>query len=152
MAISLHTFADRPDLADRGIPSAEVWPEYNLHGDVLNPYWGPLLEELPEYQLVMLDEATGQVVGELHTGPMPWDGDDDHLPDGIDAAIVRIVEGRRSGRPVNTLCALAAEISPSAQGAGLAAQAVRAMRDLADAHGLRWLVARCGPHGRSATH
>jgi len=81
MAISVCTFADRPDLAERGLPSAEVWPEYNLHGDVLNPYWGPLLDELPEYQLIMLDEATSQVVGELHTGPLAWDGDDNHLPD-----------------------------------------------------------------------
>ena len=40
MTVTLHTAAERPDLWERGIPSADVWPEYNLHGDVLNRLWG----------------------------------------------------------------------------------------------------------------
>ena len=35
------TWAERPELADRGVRSEDVWPEYNLHGDVLNEWWGP---------------------------------------------------------------------------------------------------------------
>ena len=33
---TMYTAAERPDLWERGIDSASVWPEYNLHGDVLN--------------------------------------------------------------------------------------------------------------------
>ena len=60
MSFSVHTAAERPDLWERGIPSASVWPEYNLHGDVLNQWWGHLDEELPDYQFVLYDEARGR--------------------------------------------------------------------------------------------
>jgi hypothetical protein len=145
MALSVYTFAQRPDLAERGVPSADVWPEYNLHGDVLSPYWRPLLDELPQFQLLMYDDESDTVLGELHTGPLSWDGEDAHLSGGIDAAVRGVVDGDRAGRPVDTLCALAAEISPAAQGRGLAEPAVRAMAGLAATHGLRHLLAPVRP-------
>jgi GNAT superfamily N-acetyltransferase len=145
MALSVYTFAQRPDLAERGVPAADVWPEYNLHGDVLNPYWRPLLDELPQFQLLMYDDESDTVLGELHTGPLSWDGEDAHLSGGIDAAVRGVVDGDRAGRPVDALCALAAEISPAAQGRGLAEQAVRAMAGLAATHGLRHLLAPVRP-------
>ncbi len=60
--LSLHTAADRPDLWERGIASASVWPEYNMHGDVLNEWWGRLDEELADYQFVLFDAAADAVV------------------------------------------------------------------------------------------
>jgi hypothetical protein len=30
-----------------GIPSEAVWPEYNLHGDVLNRFWGFSMKSYP---------------------------------------------------------------------------------------------------------
>jgi hypothetical protein len=30
-----------------------VWPEYNLHGDVLGRWWRHLDEELPDFQFVL---------------------------------------------------------------------------------------------------
>ena len=39
MTFEVHTASERPDLWARGIPSDLVWPEYNLHGDVLNTWW-----------------------------------------------------------------------------------------------------------------
>jgi hypothetical protein len=47
------TWAERPDLAQRGPSSEAVWPEYNLHGDVFDGWWTPLLEQLPEYQFAL---------------------------------------------------------------------------------------------------
>ena len=47
--ITMHTATERPDLWARGIDSAAVWPEYNLHGDVLNQWWGHLDEELGDF-------------------------------------------------------------------------------------------------------
>ena len=107
-----HTLADRPDLAGR-VASADVWPEYNMHGDVLNRYWGRLADELPEYQLVLAEG--GDVVAELHTAPIPWDGTVEGLPKGIDGAIEDAFERPGPG----ALCALAAEILPGHRGRGL---------------------------------
>jgi hypothetical protein len=70
MGFTVHTAAERPDLWKRGIDSAEVWPEYNLHGDVLNRWWGRLDIDLADYQFVLYDEAEDAVVAEGHTGPL----------------------------------------------------------------------------------
>ena len=80
MSLTMHTAAERPDLWERGIASESVWPEYNLHGDVLNRWWGHLDEELPDFQFVLYDEAADEVVAEGHTGPLWWDGHDETLP------------------------------------------------------------------------
>lgn len=60
MAFTMHTASERPDLWERGIPSESVWPEYNLHGDVLNLSWGHLDEDVfPEgLAPVHIDRAT----------------------------------------------------------------------------------------------
>ncbi|MEZ5117921.1 MAG: GNAT family N-acetyltransferase [Candidatus Nanopelagicales bacterium] len=148
VVVIAHTFASRPDLASVGIPSAEVWPEYNLHGDVLNRLWGPLCDELPAFQAVLVEKVSGpsqNVLAEIHTGPLSWDGHDDHLPTGIDDALEQVVSGSRAGHPTDTLCALAAEVSPHARGRGLAEIALRAMADIAREHGYQRLIAPVRP-------
>jgi GNAT superfamily N-acetyltransferase len=143
--ITVHTAADRPDLWERGIDSRLVWPEYNLHGDVLNEWWGLLDEELPEFQFVLYDEQAGSVVAEGHTGPLAWDGHDETLPAGIDAVLELTFGQRRTHQPVNTLCALAAETLPEDRGRGLAAEILAAMRLIAERHGLCHLIAPVRP-------
>jgi hypothetical protein len=141
VSLTLHTAAERPDLWERGIPSRDVWPEYNLHGDVLNQWWGRLDQDLPHLQFVLYDAAADEVVAEGHTGPLWWDGDDASLPDGIDAALVAAL----SGGPANTLCALAAETPRDGRRRGLAVEILGAMRTLAGRHGLTHLVAPVRP-------
>jgi GNAT superfamily N-acetyltransferase len=145
MAVRLLTWDERPDLAERGPAAEDVWPEYNRHGDVFDDWWGPLLDELPEYQLALYDEAADEVLAECHTGPLAWDRDDGSLPEGIDDALVRVVSGRRAGRPVDTLCAFAAEIAPGARGRGLAVELLRGMSELARRNGLGRLIAPVRP-------
>ncbi|GAA0461676.1 hypothetical protein Ade02nite_16260 [Paractinoplanes deccanensis] len=144
MTYAMHTAAERPDLWEKGIPSAEVWPEYNTHGDRLNVWWPHLDEELADYQFVLVDED-GEVVAEGHTAPLWWDGVDATLPDGIDAAIEQSFLRTRAGEPVNTLCALAAETPRSGRRRGLAAELLGAMRVIAERHGLARLVAPVRP-------
>ena len=72
-----------------------------------------LLEELPKYQCALYDDENDSVLAEGHTGPLAWNGDTARLSDGIDDALGRVVSGRRAGRPVDTLCALAAEVLPN---------------------------------------
>ena len=76
MSVRVLTWAERPDLAERGPAAADVWPEYNLHGDVFDDWWAPLLDELPEYQFALYDEAADVVLAEAHTGPLAWNGDE----------------------------------------------------------------------------
>lgn len=148
MAVTVHTAAERPDLWARGIPSESVWPEYNLHGDVLNRWWGYLDEDLPDYQFVLYDEERDEVVAEGHTGPLWWDGLDDTLPGGIDAAIEQIFTRARAGEPANTLCALAAESPREGRARGLAEQLLRAMRRIGERQGLRHVIAPVRPSSK----
>ena len=141
----MHTAAERPDLWERGIESAEVWPEYNLHGDVLNQWWGLLDQELADLQFVLHDDETDTVVAEGHTAAFAWDGDDASLPDGIDRAIEVAFRDHRAGTPLDTLCALAAESPRGGRRRGLAVEILGAMRTLAQRHGLRHLVAPVRP-------
>ena len=145
MTFTLYTASDRPDLWERGIPSESVWPEYNLHGDVLNRWWAHLDVDLPEFQFVLYDETGDEVVAEGHTGPLWWDGVDDALPEGIDAAIEQIFTQVRAGEPVNTLCALAAESPRDGRARGLAEQLLKAMRAIGERQGLTHLIAPVRP-------
>jgi GNAT superfamily N-acetyltransferase len=111
-----------------------------MHGDVFDELWLPMTDAYPEFQFALLGGDT--VLAEGHTVPLAWDGDDAHLPDGIDAALTAGVQGRA---PADTLCALAAEIPPAARGRGLAAELLRAMAELARRHGLARLIAPVRP-------
>ena len=143
--LTLHTAAERPDLWERGIPSALVWPEYNMHGDVVNRWWGLLDEEMADYQFVLYDEVTDSVAAEGHTAPMRWDGDDATLPNSFDAAIVQAFAQLRASEPPDTLCALAAESPRDGRRRGLAVQLLEGMRQIAGRHGLRRFVAPVRP-------
>ena len=143
--LTMHTAAERPDLWGRGIESGDVWPEYNLHGDVLNQWWGLLDQELADLQFVLHDDETDTVVAEGHTAAFAWDGDDATLPDGIDRAIEVAFRDHRAGTAVDTLCALAAESPRDGRRRGLAVEILGAMRTLAQRNGLRHLVAPVRP-------
>lgn len=139
-----YTAAERPDLWERGLDSGSVWPEYNLHGDVLNRWWGSLDEVFPEFQFVLYDDQADAVLAEGHSAPLAWDASDESLPDGIDSVLERIFdEGRRVA--VNTLCALAAETPRDGRGRGLAIEILAAMRTVARRQGLRHLIAPVRP-------
>jgi hypothetical protein len=145
VAVRLLTWAERPELARLGPAAEDVWPEYNLYGDVFDEWWAPLLEELPEYQFALFDEDAGVVLAEAHTGPLAWNGDDRELPGGIDDALQRVVMAARGGAHVDTLCAFAAEVAPTARQRGLAAQVLAGMSDLARRQRLRRLIAPVRP-------
>ena len=145
MTVSLHTAAERPDLWERGIPSEDVWPEYNLHGDVLNQHWGSLDSALADFQFVLYDEAADEVLAEGHTAPMTWNGDDATLPDGIDAVLEQVFAPGVDRSAANTLCALAAETPRAGRARGMAAEILGAMRTIAGRHGLTHLVAPVRP-------
>jgi GNAT superfamily N-acetyltransferase len=145
-ALAAYTWSERPDLADRAEAlEAEVWPEYNLHGDVMAAHWGRLGEAFSDFQFVVVDEAADEVVAEGHSIPCAWDGTIEGLPAGIDAAIAEGVGSSVTGEAPTALCALAIEIHPSRQGAGLSSRMVQAMAALGAAHSLGHLIAPVRP-------
>jgi hypothetical protein len=88
MTVRIVSADERPELADRADEVTEgAFPEYNKHGDVLAPRWSRLYDEYPAYQLVLWDDATGEVLGEGNTIPCRFDGTIQGLPRGIDEVI-----------------------------------------------------------------
>ncbi len=145
MTLRLVTHAERPELRQLAPAAEDVWPEYNLHGEIMNAWWAPLLGELAEYQFCLVDEDSGAVVAEGHTGPLAWSGEDRDLPPSIDDAIERVVRARREDRAVDTLCAFAAEVAPDARRGGLAGEVLAGMTELARRNGLRRVIAPVRP-------
>ena len=135
------TVAERPDLAEPAWElTRDAFPEYNYRGDVLNLYWGRLIEERPEFQFHVIGDD-GEILARARSLPLHWDGSIDDLPDGIDGAIRRGFDEKGS----NVLCAMVIMIPRSLQGRGLSAVAVEAMRELAHRHGLTALIAPVRP-------
>jgi hypothetical protein len=51
-------YSERPELWDStGDLFADVWPEYNHHGQVLNRYWDQLYDVFPDWQFFLCDRA-----------------------------------------------------------------------------------------------
>jgi GNAT superfamily N-acetyltransferase len=140
--MELVRYADRPDLRAirREGLSGRTFPEYMHHNQSGTRFWGRLYEEHPDYQLALVDGD--QLVAELHSVPMPWEGTLADLPSGWDEGFARSFE---SGRPATVLCALAISVLPERQGEQLSSRMVNAMRDAARAGGLIALLAPVRP-------
>ena len=132
MAVVALRFSDDPRLWERiGGLSAEVWPEYNLHGDVLNQFWSRLYEVFPDYQFVLYDQDADEVLAKAHTIPVAWDGTVEGLGSGIDASITAGFELHAQGGMASALCVLAAEIPPRNRDRRLAGVILKYMAALA---------------------
>lgn len=128
-----------------GVPPSDVWPEYNLHGDVVGALWARLFDAVPQCQSVCLDERTGHVLAEANTIPCWWDGTDEGLGPGIDSTMTDAFARLDAGEPANALCALAGIVAPAARGRGMAAEVLRQMRRVAAGQGLEAVIAPVRP-------
>jgi hypothetical protein len=104
MVIRFVTLTERPELAVNGIPSEQVWPEYNLHGDVTRLLWPRLYDDLSDFQFGLYDADTDELLAEGHTAPCWWDGAEERLSTGIDATLLDAFTGSMLGIP-STRCA-----------------------------------------------
>ena len=139
------TMAEQPELKNQSIPDGEIWPEFNLHGDTYLTSWSRLTDDLPAFQFAMCDAETGEVIADAHTVPCWWDGTPDGLPGGFDATIADAFNRLENDLPVNTLCAIAAEIPKGGRGTGLAAEILKAMGVIAAREGLEHMIAPVRP-------
>jgi GNAT superfamily N-acetyltransferase len=146
MSLELVRYADRPDL--RAIRfetlARRTFPTYMHHNQTGTRYWRRLVDEHPDFQLALVDRTDGteQLVAELHSLPLAWDGTLVDLPPGWDDVFERSFE---SGRPRDCLAALAISVLPERHGEGLSATMIEAMRDAGRRAGLRDLIAPVRP-------
>jgi ribosomal protein S18 acetylase RimI-like enzyme len=140
--MELVRYADRPDLREVRFRtlSARTFPEFMHHNQTGTRYWGRLVPEHPDFQLALVDD--GELVAELHSLPLAWDGSLADLPPGWDDVFERSFE---TGRPHDSLAALAISVLPERRGERLSERMIEAMRDAGSAHGLRDLIAPVRP-------
>jgi hypothetical protein len=117
----------------------DTLPEYNSHGDVLNEYWGRLVEEAPDFQGTLLEGD--EPLARIRSIPVRWDGTVEDLPAGIDGAIAR---GLDEGG-ANVLCALLIQVRGDVQSRGLSRVSLEWMVGNARAHGLGAVIAPVRP-------
>jgi hypothetical protein len=133
----------RPDLWEQAqTVFAEVWPEYNGHGDVSGRYFGALVPRFAHLRILVLDAGIERIVARGRTIPFTWDGTLADLPAGIDALGLRALE---EPRPSTALSALAAEVASDQQARGISGVVIGAMADVARKAGLEPLVAPVRP-------
>ncbi|HMK98119.1 MAG TPA: hypothetical protein VK425_11275 [Acidimicrobiales bacterium] len=140
------TAKERPDLWERAGQEHvfdQVWPEYNHHGNHAPRYFGALCPRYAHLQALLVDRRRGELAARARTIPFAWDGTLADLPAGIDAMGLRAVDGARAA---GTLSALAAEVLPAYQGAGLSKLVIEVMVAMARSSGFEGLVAPVRPN------
>jgi GNAT superfamily N-acetyltransferase len=142
---ALVSYVERPDLISAaGRFNGSVWPVFMLQDSDADEHWHVLDEDLPEYQLVLLD-GDGAIAATSNSGPLVWDGTDVGLPDGWDEQLRQTALAVEGGAPVNTLGAIQIVVDPARRGTRLGGLMVRAMQANARAHGFGAVIACVRP-------
>lgn len=150
MSVRIVSARARPDLAERADQAtADAFPEYNQHGDVLSPRWSWLYQQYAAYQLVLWDDATDEVLGEANTIPCRYDGTIEGLPRGIDEVVAAGLPDIGVPAAPTALCALAIAIPPGQQNRGQSRLLLGGMRALAAEHGWTQLIAPVRPNWKA---
>jgi GNAT superfamily N-acetyltransferase len=152
MPFKSFTLRERPELEDEFERLSDAsWPRFLRQKDALGygQYWPRLFTTWADWQLLIVDEL-GPTIAATHAVPLVWSGGADDLPSSIADILGRAQADHDAGRAPNALCALAAMVDARFRGKGMSAVAVRAMLDLARAHGLRALIAPVRPANKSA--
>jgi hypothetical protein len=143
------TGEERPDLIEKGDAVFElVWPEFMLNGIVANELFPELPDTFPEYQFVLLEPATENIVALGNSLPLFYESE--QLPDeGWDWAIRTGFKQNKCGVAPNTLCALSITIFPEYLGTGVSPFAVKAMLAVGSNKGYKELIAPVRPNAKS---
>lgn len=152
MPFKTFTLRERPEREDEFERLNDVsWPRFLRQRDALGygQYWPALFTTWADWQLLLID-GMGRTLAVTHAVPLVWDGTADDLPMSIADILRRASADRAAERKPTVLCALAAMIDPRYRGQGISPAAVRAMLDLARAHGLGALIAPVRPAAKSA--
>ncbi|MEU9283699.1 GNAT family N-acetyltransferase [Streptomyces sp. NPDC048275] len=149
MELKVSCLAERPEMLGRVVGMATTWPEFLLHDPVGDAHYGRIAAELPEYVLFAEDEP-GHVVAHAYSVPFALaEMDRGELPArGWDEVLAWAFADLRRGTPPDTVSAISIVVAPQAQGSGLSAWMLSAMRDNARARGFDEVVAPVRPSAK----
>jgi GNAT superfamily N-acetyltransferase len=149
MELKVSSLAERPEMLERVVGMADTLPEFAVQDLVGNAHYGRIPRELPEYVLVAEDER-GEVVAHAYSVPFALAAEGrGRLPArGWDEVLVWAFADLRRGVRPDTVSAISVVIAPHAQGGGLSARMLSAMRDNARSHGFHEVVAPVRPNAK----
>lgn len=145
------SLAERPELtAASQQVIADGWPAFILASAVAARLWERVLAEHASYQVVLVDEDSGSVIGTGHSLPLAWDGTFADLPAGWDAAVEQAIADHDRGVPATAAVGLSATVAVSHRGQQLSRRLIEALRQTAAEHGHQALVLPVRPNRKSA--
>ncbi|MEU4033140.1 N-acetyltransferase [Streptomyces collinus] len=149
MDVRVNSLAERPDRLPAVLGMADTWPEFVAQDPVGNAHYGRIPTELPEYALFAEDEE-GEILAHAFSVPFRLDAEGrGALPArGWDQILLWAFSDLRRGVRPDTISAISVVVSPRAQGRGLSAVMLSAMRANAAARGFREVVAPVRPSAK----
>ncbi|MEV7795589.1 GNAT family N-acetyltransferase [Streptomyces sp. NPDC087512] len=149
MELTISSLADRPGMAERVLGMADSWPAFTVNDLVGNAHYPRIAAELPEYVQFAEDEH-GEIVAHAHSVPFALDAEGrGQLPArGWDEVLTWAFSDLRHGVAPDTVSAISVVVAPHAQGRGLSARMLAAMRDNARARGFCEVVAPVRPSAK----
>ncbi|MCG8291810.1 non-ribosomal peptide synthetase [Pseudomonas entomophila] len=142
--------AQRPELrVHMNLIHQGTWPRYFAGSPVLAAHWESLYSLFPHYQFCLVDD-NDQVACVANGVPLHWDGEQQSVPEGWDAALQLALHQHQAGIPPNTVVGLAGIVAEHCQGQGLASTLAKGFRALATRHGLEHFLGPVRPVGMPA--
>ncbi len=141
------TAEGRDDMVERtSAATSPEWPEFMLNDPVANKYWAALYRDFPQFQFVLADPETDEIMASCNSVPLAWEGGFEALPnEGWDWALKKAFEDLKAGKTPTIQCALSVTIPKKFRKMGLSAHAIRAMKEIGRANKLKSLIAPVRP-------
>jgi GNAT superfamily N-acetyltransferase len=149
MDFTVSSLADRPDRATAVSEMADTWPHFVTEDLVAFACFSRIAVELPEYVLFAEDDR-GEVVANAYSVPFALgaEGRQELPARGWDEVLLWAFSDLRRGVRPDTVSAISVSVAPHAQGRGLSAVMLSAMRDNARARGFTQVVAPVRPSAK----
>ncbi|MGW0630642.1 GNAT family N-acetyltransferase [Streptomyces sp. NPDC002758] len=149
MDVKVSKLSERPDMLEHVVGMADTWPRFTVNDPVGNAHYGRIPTELPQYVLFAEDER-GEVVAHAYSVPVSVaaEGRGGLPARGWDEVLVRAFADLRHGTRPDTVSAISIVVAPHAQGRGLSARMLSALRDNARAQGFTEVVAPVRPSAK----
>ena len=141
------TAAESDDMNERCKPlMVASWLPFMMNDPIGNRLWGKLFEVFPDYQFVLEDRVTGELIAAGNSLPFHFDRPLTELPDdGWDWVLEKGFSDQRAGTEPNIMSALAITIYPEHRGKSLSRHMVEYMKEIGRKNGFRSLVAPVRP-------
>lgn len=129
-SLSIVKLVDRPELADRMTAvGEEAYPPYFAGQSNYYDAMDRLGDTVRNLKLAVVDGGNRVVAG-AEAVPLTWDGTDENLPGGYDAALQMAVSVRESGTQPDTLCLVNLMVSEAARGRRLTVKLAQEFWDI----------------------